>query len=65
MTDNERRLIDILVEVSEFLDNYADVVDGPSDELGPSQRPNRAMSLQVAVDNAIDRANGYRERHSY
>ena len=43
-------LIDLLVSVDEFLDNYVDVVDGDYGE----PRPNRAMSLQGDVREALD-----------
>ncbi len=42
-------LIDLLVRVDEFLDNYIDVLDGDYGE----PRPNRAMSLQQDVQAAI------------
>ena len=41
---------DLLVQVSEFLDNYVDVEDGDYGE----PRPNRAMRLKTSVDEAID-----------
>lgn len=42
-------LLDTLVECSEFLDNYVDVLDGDYGE----PRPNRAMSLHSRVESAI------------
>ncbi len=44
-------LLDTLVSVSEFLDNYVDVVDGDYGE----PRPNSAMSLKGEVDRSIER----------
>ena len=46
---NALDLYDLLVRVSDFLDNYVDVVDGDYGEV----RPNRAMSLQSEVEDAI------------
>lgn len=46
-------LNDLLIEVSEFLDNYVDVVDGPGGEDGPDVRPNKAMSLKQRVDELL------------
>jgi len=43
-------LLDTLVRVSEFLDNYVDVEDGDYGQ----PRPNRAMSLKQDVDREID-----------
>ena len=43
-------LVDLLAEVSEFLDNYVDVVDGAYGE----PAPNRAMSLKQRVDELLD-----------
>lgn len=43
--------IEILHEISEFLDSYSDVVDG---DYGESD-PNKAMSLQQKVDDLISR----------
>lgn len=50
---SRRDLLALLEEVSEFLDNYVDVVDGPGGEDGPDQRPNRAMSLKMEVDELL------------
>ncbi len=48
MTKNlQGDLLDTLNSVSEFLDNYVDVVDGDY-ETGP--RPNKAMCLKAEVD---------------
>jgi hypothetical protein len=44
-------LLDTLNSVSEFLDNYVDVVDGDCGE----PRPNKAMSLKGEVDRAYAR----------
>ena len=44
-------LLDTLNSVSEFLDNYVDVVDGDYGE----PRPNAAMSLKSEVDEAFER----------
>jgi len=41
---------DILQEVSEFLDNYVDVLDGDYGD----PRPNNAMSLKQRVDELLD-----------
>jgi hypothetical protein len=43
-------LIDVLNSVTEFLDNYVDVVDGDYGE----PRPNRAMSLKASVDEHLE-----------
>jgi len=48
MNDND--LLDLLVRVSEFLDDYVDVEDG---DYG-MPRPNRAMSLKSDVDAVVD-----------
>lgn len=42
-------LLDTLVEMTEFLDNYVDVNDGDYGE----PRPNRAMSMQTRIDALI------------
>ncbi len=52
MTKNlQGDLLDTLVSVSEYLDNYVDVVDGDYGE----PRPNSAMSLKGEVDRSIER----------
>jgi hypothetical protein len=42
-------IVDLLCEVSDFLDNYVDVLDGDYGE----PRPNKAMSLKARVDELI------------
>lgn len=42
--------LDLLMEVSEFLDNYVDVLDGDYGE----PRPNRAMNLKSRIDELLD-----------
>jgi hypothetical protein len=46
-------IIDALNEISEFLDNYVDVVDGDYGE----PRPNKAMSRKTEVDALLDKLN--------
>lgn len=52
--DHIRRKLAALEVVMEWLDDRADVVDGPDDETGPSQRPNDAMSLQMEIAAILD-----------
>jgi hypothetical protein len=47
---DKRELVDLLVRVSEYLDNRADIRDG---EDGP--KPNEAMSLGQDVDAFLER----------
>jgi hypothetical protein len=42
-------IVDLLVQVSECLDNYVDVVDGSNGE----PAPNRAMWVRDAVDTML------------
>lgn len=47
--DRQAVVLDLLNDVSDFLDNYVDVLDGDYGE----PRPNRAMSLKARVDELL------------
>ena len=50
MAVSNGELLELLINVESFLDDYVDVTDGPYGE----PRPNRAMSLHYEVERAIE-----------
>lgn len=54
MSEHTKELLGMLEEVLEFLEDQADVVDGPYGE----PRPNRAMNLAQEVRDVIAKATG-------